>query len=136
MAPEQIEGQEADTRTDIFAFGAILYEMVTGAQAFTGKSRTSLMVAILEHNPIPMAALQRITPPALERIVAICLAKAPDDRWQSARDLKLQLEGIAASRAPGVKRRLAVSLDRSGDIAARVFGCLLARPNGAESFRL
>jgi serine/threonine protein kinase len=97
MAPEQVEGLEADARTDIFAFGAVLYEMVTGMKAFTGKSQASLIVSILEHDPVPMSALQRITPEALERTVAICLAKAPDDRWQSARDLKLQLDGIAAS---------------------------------------
>jgi hypothetical protein len=129
MAPEQIEGLEADTRTDIFAFGAILYEMVTGAKAFTGKSQSSLMVAILEHDPIPMAALQRITPPALERVVAICLAKAPDDRWQSARDLKLQLDGIAASlldrgSAPARNRRewMAWSLAAVSTLALLVGG--------------
>ena len=97
MAPEQIEGLDADARTDIFAFGAVLYEMLTGAKAFTGRSQTSLMVAILEHNPVPMSTLLRMTPPALERIVFTCLAKVPDDRWQSARDLKLQLDAVAAA---------------------------------------
>jgi serine/threonine protein kinase len=139
MAPEQIEGLEADTRTDIFAFGAILYEMVTGAKAFTGNSQASLMAAVLEHDPIPMAASQRVTP-ALERLVAICLAKAPDDRWQSARDLKLQLEGIAASfldqgQAPARNRRewIAWSAAAITTLALLVGGVFYSRTPQSES---
>ena len=95
MAPEQLEGKEADARTDIFALGAVIYEMATGKTAFSGTNRTSLITAILASEPPAMASLQPLTPPALERVVKTCLAKNPDTRWQSAQDLKLQLEWIA-----------------------------------------
>jgi serine/threonine protein kinase len=95
MAPEQIEGEEADARSDIFAFGAMLYEMITGKKAFKGKSQASLIASILEHDPVPMSALQQLTPPALERAVQTCLAKKPEDRWQTAHDLRLQLQWVA-----------------------------------------
>src|SRR5712672_1031738 len=95
MAPEQLEGKEADARTDIFALGEVIYEMATGKPAFSGKNRTSLITAILTSEPPAMASLQPLTPPALERVVKTCLAKDPDTRWQSAQDLKLQLEWIA-----------------------------------------
>ena len=85
MAPEQLEGREADARTDIFAFGAVLYEMVTGKKAFEGKSQASLIGAILERDPAPVSTLQPLAPPALDRVVAACLAKDPDERWQSGR---------------------------------------------------
>jgi serine/threonine protein kinase/dipeptidyl aminopeptidase/acylaminoacyl peptidase len=94
MAPEQLEGKDADSRTDIFAFGVTLYEMITGKKAFTGKSQASLIAAILEKDPPPMSELQPMTPPALERTVKTCLAKDPDDRWQSAHDLRNQLAWI------------------------------------------
>ena len=81
MAPEQLEGKDADARTDIFAFGAVVYEMVTGKKAFKGRSQVSLMAAILEHTPVEMSSLQVMTPPALDRIVKVCLEKGPDDRW-------------------------------------------------------
>ena len=96
MSPEQIQGKEADARSDIFAFGATLYEMLTGKRAFQGKSQLSLASAILEHEPVPIATLVPLTPPALEQVVRTCLAKEPDDRFQSAHDLKLQLQWIAA----------------------------------------
>jgi Tol biopolymer transport system component len=96
MSPEQIQGKEADARSDIFAFGAMLYEMLSGKRAFQGKSQLSLASAILEKDPDPIAAIQPLTPPALEQIVCTCLAKDPDDRFQSAHDLKLQLQWIAA----------------------------------------
>jgi len=95
MAPEQLEGKEADARTDIFALGAVIYEMATGKTAFSGNNRTSLITAILASEPPAMASLQPLTPLALERVVKICLAKEPDTRWQSAHDLKLQLQWIA-----------------------------------------
>ena len=79
MAPEQVEGKEADARTDIFAFGAVLYEMLTGKRAFEGKSQASLIAAILEHQPPPPSALRPLTPPAVDHVVATCLAKDPDD---------------------------------------------------------
>jgi eukaryotic-like serine/threonine-protein kinase len=95
MAPEQLEGKETDTRTDIFAFGAILYEMATGKRAFEGKSQASLIAAILAAEPKPMRALQPLTPPVLERVVQTCLAKDPEERWQNARDIMRELEWIA-----------------------------------------
>ncbi len=90
MAPELFEGREADARADVWAFGAVLYEMVTGRKAFQGKTYTSLVGAILSAEPAPMA-VQPITPAWLERLVLRCLAKDPDDRWQSMRDIVLEL---------------------------------------------
>src|ERR1700737_1966536 len=87
MAPEQLEGQQADARTDIFAFGAVLYEMATGKRAFEGKTRTSLIAAIVSGEPKPMTELQPLTPPALEHVVKKCLAKDPEERWQRAGDV-------------------------------------------------
>jgi hypothetical protein len=87
MAPEQLEGGEPDARTDIFAFGAVLYEMLAGRKAFEGKSQASLIGAIMQAEPPPLTATLPLTPPSLERIVRRCLAKDPEDRWQSARDL-------------------------------------------------
>ena len=90
MAPEQFEGKEADARSDIWAFGAVLYEMVTGQKAFQGKSYSSLVGAILSADPAPMV-VKPFTPPALERLVRRCLAKDPEDRYQSMRDVVLDL---------------------------------------------
>ena len=87
MAPEQIEGQEADARTDIFAFGTVLYEMLTGKKAFEGKSHASLISSILKDDPCAISELRPLTPPLLDHIVRKCLAKDPAARWQSARDL-------------------------------------------------
>ncbi|HEX2059923.1 MAG TPA: protein kinase, partial [Thermoanaerobaculia bacterium] len=97
MAPEQLEGQPADARTDIFAFGALLYEMLTGRRAFSGKSRASVIAAILAAEPQSVSALRPVTPPALDRIVSLCLRKDPDERWQSAHDLKLELESLSTA---------------------------------------
>ena len=96
MAPEQLEGQEADARSDIFAFGALLYELVSGRKAFEGRSRASLIAAILEHDPPPLASLQPLTPASLDHVVTKCLAKNPDDRWQSARDITTELKWLAS----------------------------------------
>jgi Tol biopolymer transport system component/predicted Ser/Thr protein kinase len=97
MAPEQVEGKtdQIDARTDIFAFGAVVYEMATGKKAFWGKTTASMMAKILESEPAPMASLQPMTPPALDHVVKHCLAKDPDDRWQTARDLHQELKWIA-----------------------------------------
>jgi serine/threonine protein kinase len=97
MAPEQVEGKldQIDARTDIFAFGVVVYEMATGKKAFEGKTQASLMAKILETDPPPMTTLAPMTPPSLDRIVKRCLAKNPDDRWQSARDLCEELHWIS-----------------------------------------
>jgi len=95
MSPEQLEGQEADARTDIFAFGALLYEMATGRRAFQGKNKTSLIAAIVSGTPPPVSELAPLTPPALDHVIRKCLAKDADDRWQSAHDIADQLRWIA-----------------------------------------
>ena len=95
MAPEQIEGREVDARTDIFSFGVVLYEMVSGRRPFVGDSRASLMAAIVSAEPPSLSSLQPQTPASLERLVRRCLAKDPDDRWQTARDLAAELRWIA-----------------------------------------
>jgi serine/threonine protein kinase/Tol biopolymer transport system component len=105
MAPEQIEGAEADARTDIFAFGAILYEMVTGTKAFEGKNRALLIAAIATLELEPLSKIRSGVPRALDHVAKRCLAKDPDDRWQSAHDLALKLRwigeaGVAASELP------------------------------------
>src|SRR5579859_2624236 len=94
MAPEQLEGLEADARTDIFAFGALLYEMATGKRAFDGKSKASLIASILDSEPQPISAILPLTPPAFEHLVKKCLAKDPDARWQSVRDVAEELRWI------------------------------------------
>jgi Tol biopolymer transport system component len=95
MSPEQVEAKELDGRSDIFSLGAVLYEMVTGHRAFPGKSRLSVASAVLEKDPEPISTLQPLTPPALDRAIRRCLAKNPEDRWQTARDLLLELKWIA-----------------------------------------
>jgi len=95
MAPEQVEGKESDARSDIFALGAVLYEMATGKRAFEGKTAASAMAAVLERNPAPISSLQPTTPAALDRLVKTCLEKDPDERWQTAHDVKLQLRQIS-----------------------------------------
>ena len=82
MSPEQIQGKDADARSDIFAFGAMLYEMLTGKRAFEGKSQLSVASAVLEKDPDSISAVQPLTPPALEHLVRICLEKDPDQRFQ------------------------------------------------------
>ena len=111
MGPEQLEGKDADARTDIFAFGAVLYEMATGRKAFSGASQASLISAILQNDPPPISSVQPMSPPALDRVVKKCLAKDPEDRWQNAADLGSELKWIgesgsqAGAAAPVVARR-------------------------------
>jgi Tol biopolymer transport system component len=95
MAPEQLEGKEVDARTDIFSLGAVLYEMVTGRRAFAGGSQASLIGAIMNEQPAPASTLQPMTPPAFDRVIQTCLSKDPEERWQTAHDVKLQLQWIA-----------------------------------------
>jgi eukaryotic-like serine/threonine-protein kinase len=105
MSPEQVEGKELDGRSDIFSFGAVLYEMLTGQRAFQGKSQLSVASAILEREPAPISSVKPLMPAALDHAVGQCLAKEPEERWQSARDLSLALKSIGASgsqaAAPG-----------------------------------
>jgi serine/threonine protein kinase len=99
MSPEQIEGKEADARSDIFAFGAVLYEMAAGKRPFEGKSQISLASSILEKDPEPISSRQPQTPPGFEHVVETCLQKNPDDRFQTAHDIKLELQWIASGKA-------------------------------------
>ncbi len=132
MAPEQLEGGEADARSDIFALGAVLYEMATGKKAFDGKSQASLIGSILKDNPPAASSLAPMTPPALDRVIATCLSKDPENRFQTAHDVKLQLQWIgeggsqAGLPAPVAARRksrekLAWSLAAAATVAALVF---------------
>jgi serine/threonine-protein kinase len=95
MAPEQLEGKDVDARTDIFAFGAVVYEMATGKRTFEGNTQASVISAIMSSDPPPMSSLQPMTPPVLDRVVKRCLAKDRDDRWQTARDMEVELKWIA-----------------------------------------
>src|SRR5262249_37785998 len=109
MAPEQLEGKDADGRTDIFAFGALVYEMITGKKAFEGKSQVSLIGAILEREPVPVSTLQPASPPTVDLVIKRCLAKDPDDRWQSAGDLAAGLEWIGQESATATATALQVT---------------------------
>ena len=121
MSPEQLEGKEADARSDIFSFGAMLYEMATGKKAFEAKSQASLIAAILKDDPRPMRELQPLAPPQLESIVKSCLAKDPDERPQSAHDLKLQLDWIRdSSGITQVTQQPPVGKSSTGSKTARI----------------
>jgi serine/threonine-protein kinase len=99
MSPEQLEGKHVDVRADVFAFGAVLYEMLTGQKAFSGGSVAAVMAAVLNAEPAPLAGIQPSVPRSLERLIHKCLAKNPDDRWQTARDLADELKWIGAESA-------------------------------------
>lgn len=140
MSPEQLEGKAADARSDIFAFGAVLYEMVTGQKSFEGKSQASLIAAIMEKEPTPISTIKPMYPPGLDRLVRKCLEKDPDKRWQSASDLSDELKWISQSGSqagvsPAVsqkrkfKFRLAwVLATISSLIAIATLGWILTRP--------
>ena len=99
MSPEQVQGKEVDGRSDIFSLGAVLYEMVTGKRAFEGKSQLSVAAAILEDEPAPIGSVKPMTSPVLDHAIVCCLAKNPENRWQAARDLALELKWTAESGA-------------------------------------
>jgi eukaryotic-like serine/threonine-protein kinase len=120
MSPEQVEAREVDARSDIFALGAVLYEMVTGRRAFDGQTTASLIAAILERDPPSIASRQPLAPAALDDIVRGCLAKDPDDRWQTAHDVKLQLDAL--------RRRISATADE--DRGARAAGAAMRRGSG------
>jgi len=154
MAPEQLEGVEADARADIFAFGAILYEMVTGRKAFEGKTPISLITSILRDDPPPVSALLPVAPKALDRIIRACMAKDPDSRLRSTHDLSLQLKWLAEADAqgdpapavaPATRRKRSMDLTRVlggalivATVAATVLAVQLARqapPAAAEQIQ-
>jgi serine/threonine protein kinase len=107
MSPEQLEGRDVDSRTDIFAFGSVLYEMATGQKAFSGKSQASLMSAILKDEPQSISQVQPLVPQGLDRVVKTCLAKDPDERWQNAHDLMKELTWITESSTQTIAPTLA-----------------------------
>ncbi|HEY3203267.1 MAG TPA: protein kinase [Thermoanaerobaculia bacterium] len=122
MAPEQLEGKEADARTDIFAFGCVLYEMATARKAFAGSSQASLISAIMQNDPPPISSVSPMTPPALDRVVRICLAKDPEDRWQSAHDVAGELKWIAEGSQAGVPAPIVARRKNRERIAWTGFG--------------
>jgi len=127
MSPEQIEGGKLDARSDIFAFGAVLYEMATGKRAFEGKSQASLIAAILDKEPIPLSTLAPLVPPALEQLVKRCLAKDPEDRWQSTRDIVHELRWILeGSSQAGVPAPVSARRKTRERVAWLVAGVALA----------
>jgi Tol biopolymer transport system component len=145
MAPEQLEGLPADARTDIFALGAVLYEMATGRRAFEGKTRTSLIAAIVSSQPPAITNVQPLAPSSLDHVITQCLAKEPDERWQSARDVAQELRWVqsSASPTPAASRassRLWMAIAALGLIAAGTLAALYvrerARPREPVSFSI
>jgi Tol biopolymer transport system component len=144
MAPEQLEGTPADARTDIFALGAVLYEMATGRRAFEGKTRTSLIAAIVSAQPPAITNVQPLAPASLDHVIATCLAKEPDARWQSAHDVAQELRWIETSAAATAPARASskrwVAVATLAIIAAAVLAALVARermrPREAVAFSI
>ena len=122
MSPEQAEAKEADHRSDIFSFGCVFYELIAGKKAFEGGSPASVIASILTADPAPLASVQPLTPPALERVIRRCLAKDPDQRWQTVRDLREELKWIAEG---GSQAAVPGKLPRRSPLASPP---LLARP--------
>jgi Tol biopolymer transport system component len=141
MSPEQVQGQRVDTRSDLFSFGLVLYEMLTGTRAFQGDSRASLIASILKEEPAPVSTLTRAAiHPALDAVVRTCLSKDPDDRWQTARDLKRELLRIPAEGgepprsshpAPRHRRLLVALLAFAGVVFIALGGLYLRRTSAS-----
>ncbi len=150
MAPEQLEGQEADTRTDIFALGAVLYEMLTGRKAFKGSSHAGLIGSILKDMPSPPSALQPSVPPLLDHVIQRCFAKDPQERWQSAGDVMRELRwiwetpaGAAIAAQPRRPWRMAAAVAAAAIVALVVVALTTvwvargtADPGGSSEMRL
>ena len=126
MAPEQVEGGDVDARTDLFAFGSVLYEMITGKRAFEGKTQTNLVAAILERDPPPLTSVQPLAPPLVDSIVRKCLAKQPDDRWQTASDLGSALRWAAEGANVSTAGTTAVAVTPPGGARHTTRGALIA----------
>ena len=144
MSPEQVEGKELDGRSDIFSLGSVLYEMLTGQRAFQGQSRLSVASAILEKEPAPISSVKPMTPPSLDRCVRRCLAKDPEQRWQSAGDLADELRWIGGSSDTGIagpgapprrklQARIALTVAAAGITTAILFGYLHWRDANSAS---
>jgi len=114
MSPEQLEGKEADARSDIFSFGVVLYELITGQRPFSGGSQASLIASILKENPRSVQDLQPVTPPGLDRILQTCLEKDPEKRWQSAREVKHALEWMVQGLS---NKEIAAAIGRTEETA-------------------
>jgi len=125
MSPEQVEGKELDGRSDIFSLGAVLYEMLTGQQAFPGKSQLSVASAILEKDPAPICAVKPMTPPALDRAIGRCLAKDSEERWQTARDLSLELKWVAENGGHMGRTVPLVAARNAREVLAWLISCAL-----------
>jgi Tol biopolymer transport system component len=132
MSPEQLEGREADSRSDIFAFGCVLYEMLTAVRAFPGESQSHVIAAILERKPTSLQTLRPGTPSAIDRLVMKCLAKTPDDRWQTSRDLLDELKWIAGDLPNKAERQSASRSKPIGWLVAALI--LLAAAGGGAVF--
>jgi serine/threonine protein kinase len=118
MAPEVLQGAEADPRCDIFSFGCVLYEMVTGRHAFEGKSQLSVFTSILEKDPEPIASSQPLAPRMLDRVLSACLAKDPAERYQSAHDIAMDLRWLADSATTDSAKPSQFPKNRTAALAA------------------
>jgi len=144
MSPEQVRGRPADLRTDIFSFGAVLYEMLSGRRAFRGDTAADTMTAILKEEPPELSETNRAVPAALERLVRHCLEKNPEDRFQSARDLAYDLEAVSglstsesrAGAVPAMRRwrapKVALPIAAAAAVAALALGWLAGKKLGRE----